>query len=75
MSIAHRIETILDMDYVLLLDQGKKLEFGNPKELLENNESEFYKFVNGKEAKSTVKSQGLADSPGVELTSDASIRI
>jgi len=47
LTIAHRIDTIMDSDRVLLLDQGQKLEYGNPRTLIEDNGSEFSKFVKG----------------------------
>ena len=34
--IAHRLSTIIDADHILLLDDGKVLEYGNHKELLKH---------------------------------------
>jgi len=42
-TIAHRIKTILNYDKILVLENGKILEFDAPKILLENKESNFYK--------------------------------
>lgn len=36
-SIAHRLDTIIDNDHVLVLGSGKVLEFGSPSELLSLN--------------------------------------
>lgn len=33
-SIAHRLETVIDYDKVVVLDEGKVVEIGNPRELL-----------------------------------------
>lgn len=33
-SIAHRLETVIDYDIVVVLDEGKVVEIGNPRELL-----------------------------------------
>lgn len=41
LTIAHRINTILDYDKVLVLGAGKLLEHGSPEELLLNPESHF----------------------------------
>jgi len=35
-TIAHRLQTILESDRVLVLGQGKVLEYENPKVLMEN---------------------------------------
>ncbi|XVF00520.1 hypothetical protein REPUB_Repub04eG0008100 [Reevesia pubescens] len=43
--IAHRLNTIIDCDRILLLDAGKVLEYDTPVELLSNEESAFSKMV------------------------------
>jgi ABC-type multidrug transport system fused ATPase/permease subunit len=34
LAVAHRLDTIIDHDYILVLGSGKVLEFGNPADLL-----------------------------------------
>ncbi|CAG8797253.1 16800_t:CDS:2, partial [Racocetra persica] len=41
--ITHRIETIMDYDKILVLDNGKIIEFDNPYTLLQNLDSELRK--------------------------------
>ncbi|XAR72526.1 Xenobiotic-transporting ATPase [Bertholletia excelsa] len=43
--IAHRLNTIIDCDRVLLLEAGRVLEYASPEELLQNTESAFSKMV------------------------------
>ncbi|XP_050221778.1 ABC transporter C family member 2-like [Mercurialis annua] len=43
--IAHRLNTIIDCDRILLLDSGKVLEYDTPEELLSNEDSAFSKMV------------------------------
>ncbi|KAI8362629.1 multi drug resistance-associated protein MRP [Blakeslea trispora] len=42
LTIAHRINTVLDSDRILVLDKGSIAEFDAPSTLLENQESIFY---------------------------------
>ena len=49
LTIAHRLNTILDYDKVLVMDAGEIREFDSPKKLLENKSSLFYGLA--KEAK------------------------
>ncbi|KAK4259954.1 hypothetical protein QN277_006228 [Acacia crassicarpa] len=43
--IAHRLNTIIDCDRILLLDGGRIREYGTPEELLSNDGSAFSKMV------------------------------
>ncbi|CAN1302447.1 ABC transporter C family member 2 [Linum perenne] len=43
--IAHRLNTIIDCDRVLLLDSGRVLEYDSPEELLSRDDSAFSKMV------------------------------
>lgn len=42
LTIAHRINTIMDSDRVMVLDKGRIVEFASPQELLENRKSVFF---------------------------------
>jgi ABC-type multidrug transport system fused ATPase/permease subunit len=44
-SIAHRINTIVGFDKVLVLDHGQMVEFDSPRNLLSNKESLFYQLA------------------------------
>lgn len=43
--IAHKLETFINLDELIVMGNGTILERGNPKQLLKNSESEFYKLV------------------------------
>jgi ABC-type multidrug transport system fused ATPase/permease subunit len=45
LTIAHRLDTILDYDSILVLDEGRVAEFGPPQQLLENSEGLFTALV------------------------------
>ena len=44
-TIAHRLNTIMDYDIILVVDNGKCAEFGSPAELLSNSNGMFYQLV------------------------------
>ncbi|KAI7904063.1 P-loop containing nucleoside triphosphate hydrolase protein [Cokeromyces recurvatus] len=43
LCIAHRLHTVIEYDRILVLDQGKVIEFDSPLTLINNPESSFYK--------------------------------
>ena len=45
LTIAHRLNTIMDYDKVLVMDQGRIVEFDKPEVLLQNNNGYFYRLV------------------------------
>lgn len=45
LTIAHRLQTILSCDRILVMDGGRIIEFDSPKNLLENHNSEFSKML------------------------------
>jgi ATP-binding cassette, subfamily C (CFTR/MRP), member 1 len=42
LTIAHRLNTIMDSSRVMVLDKGQVIEFDSPNELLKNKQSHFY---------------------------------
>jgi ABC-type multidrug transport system fused ATPase/permease subunit len=55
-TIAHRINTIIESDKILVMDSGKVAEFESPQILLTRPESLFFGLVN--EWQATTKSAG-----------------
>lgn len=48
LTIAHRLQTIADYDYVLVMDKGGVAEYGSPQELLKDDSSLFCRMYNSK---------------------------
>jgi len=46
LAIAHRIDTIIDADKILVMEEGQLAEFDHPHVLLQNQEGIFYSLVN-----------------------------
>ena len=47
--VAHRLSSVLNSDRLIVLEKGKIIETGSPKELLEDKKSYFYKVYNIRE--------------------------
>lgn len=45
LTIAHRLNTVMDSDKILVMDKGKVVEFDHPYNLLQNKEGVFFKMV------------------------------
>ncbi|KAF9112682.1 hypothetical protein BGX27_002943 [Mortierella sp. AM989] len=45
LTIAHRVKTVMDSTRILVMEQGKVVEFASPEELLKNPESLFFKLA------------------------------
>lgn len=46
-SVAHRINTVIDYDRILVLGKGNLLEYGAPKDLLSNEDGYLFEMVKG----------------------------
>lgn len=44
--IAHRVQTVLDCDRIIVMGDGQLLEFDTPENLLNDPASHFYRLVN-----------------------------
>lgn len=64
--IAHRLQTIINSDKVLVMAAGKKKEFGAPQKLLSNPLSNFSKLVNRMKAEEDEKAKKKAEEEAKE---------
>eukprot|EP01091_Cochliopodium_minus_P001043 TRINITY_DN10917_c0_g1_i1.p2 TRINITY_DN10917_c0_g1~~TRINITY_DN10917_c0_g1_i1.p2 ORF type:complete len:103 (-),score=17.57 TRINITY_DN10917_c0_g1_i1:62-370(-) len=46
LTIAHRINTILDYDKIMVISEGLVVEFASPQDLLNDSKSVFFSMVN-----------------------------
>lgn len=46
LTIAHRLNTVMDSTRILVIDRGRAVEFDTPKSLLENKSSIFFSMAN-----------------------------
>lgn len=60
LTIAHRIDTIVHYDVVLVMHDGKVVEFGAPRDLLDNADSAFSGLVNATGAESAAELRRIA---------------
>lgn len=70
LTIAHRLNTIMDSDRVMILELGHIKEFDVPHVLLQNKESEFSKLVAETGASNTVILKKLAADAHLKTSSD-----
>jgi len=45
LTVAHRLNTIINNDQILVLGEGVKIEMGSPKELMEDPTSNFNQYL------------------------------
>lgn len=60
LTIAHRLNTIIDYDVVLVMDKGNAVEFGSPKELLNNPNGIFSALVDATGVENSTQLRSLA---------------
>ncbi|TPX37747.1 hypothetical protein SmJEL517_g00607 [Synchytrium microbalum] len=73
LTIAHRLGTVIDFDYIMVLDHGELVEFGTPYTLLCNSDTWFAKMVHemGEEAENHLKLKAKEASEAQAVVADA----
>jgi ABC-type multidrug transport system fused ATPase/permease subunit len=68
LTVAHRLNTIMDYDYILVMDKGRAVEFGPPIELLES-EGVFTELVNatGEESAAALRKTAFESFPSTDV--------
>jgi ATP-binding cassette subfamily C (CFTR/MRP) protein 4 len=62
LTIAHRLHTIMDYDVVLVMDDGRAVEFGSPKVLLQDDNGIFTNLVEATGVESASALRKIANS-------------
>jgi ABC-type multidrug transport system fused ATPase/permease subunit len=60
LTIAHRLETIIDYDVIIVMDKGKVAEMGSPRDLLRDESGLFTKMVEATGPESAMQLKLLA---------------
>lgn len=68
LTIAHRLNTLMDYDVILVVDKGRAAEFGSPAELLSIEDSIFSQLVEstGKESSAALRSMVFSNQHNTE---------
>ena len=61
LTIAHRLHTIMDNDFVLVMHDGKAAEFGSPRDLLQRKDGLFSELVDATGAESAKALRAMAN--------------
>ena len=61
LSIAHRVDTVLQCHRVLVMHQGSVAEYDSPESLLKNKQSRFYALVHGEGEGGNQEADELSD--------------
>ena len=62
-TVAHRLNTLLDYDQILVLSKGELVEIGNPQDLLRNTEGPFSQLLRGEQS----EVQAEVDQDGIRV--------
>ncbi|KAG5874920.1 hypothetical protein JTB14_023946 [Gonioctena quinquepunctata] len=73
LTIAHRLNTIMDSDKVLVIDAGRIREFDHPHILLQNTKSLFHKMVMKTERNTSEQLRGIAAESFKRITNESQV--